>query len=202
MLLRTHHLLVPSARIKTANLAPARPPPILTATLPRVILIIGLFALLPGCAQQTLTVTSDPPGAVVILNDQEVGRTPFTRDFTWYGPYDVIIRRDGYETIKTCQDMRSPFYMQPPLDLFAEMAGTHDHHNWHFKMHPMATQPSEPALLARADQMHGILQSSDFTRAASQPTTRSTTKSSTRPSKHPATSPATAPTIAPAPTIP
>ncbi|MGZ3388170.1 MAG: PEGA domain-containing protein, partial [Isosphaeraceae bacterium] len=51
----------------------------------------GLF-LVPGCVEQTMTIQSDPPGALVYMNDQELGRTPLTKDFTWYGDYDVQVR--------------------------------------------------------------------------------------------------------------
>ncbi len=51
-----------------------------------------------GCVQRQLTVTTDPPGTLVHLNGQEFGRTPVTRDFTWYGTYDVELRKEGYET--------------------------------------------------------------------------------------------------------
>jgi hypothetical protein len=35
-----------------------------------------------GCVQRTMRVDSNPPGAIVWMNDQEIGRTPLERDFT------------------------------------------------------------------------------------------------------------------------
>src|SRR5262245_38992736 len=63
---------------------------------------IGLIlsaVLLAGCVRRTMTIESDPPGALVYMNNQEVGRTPVTREFIWYGFYDVQLRRDGYKTL-------------------------------------------------------------------------------------------------------
>ena len=63
--------------------------------------LILLMAALGGCVERTMTFQSNPPGALVYVNNQEIGRTPMRRDFTWYGNYDVVLRKDGYETLKT-----------------------------------------------------------------------------------------------------
>ena len=49
-----------------------------------------------GCGvERTLQIESDPPGALVTLNGNEVGRTPTRKEFVWYGTYDVQLRRRG-----------------------------------------------------------------------------------------------------------
>ncbi len=45
--------------------------------------VVNLFAA--GCVQRTITITSDPPGALVWLNDREIGRTPLDVNFVYYG---------------------------------------------------------------------------------------------------------------------
>jgi len=42
-------------------------------------------------------------------------------DFTWYGRYDVEIRKDGYDTLKTPQMVKAPWWGWVPFDLFAEL---------------------------------------------------------------------------------
>ncbi len=42
-----------------------------------------------GCVERTVTITSEPDNALVYLNDEEIGRTPVTVSFTFYGVYDV-----------------------------------------------------------------------------------------------------------------
>ena len=61
---------------------------------------LGATALLgAGCGvERTLQVNSDPPGALVSLNGEEVGRTPMRKMFLWYGTYDLELRKDGYLT--------------------------------------------------------------------------------------------------------
>jgi len=47
-----------------------------------------------GCVERKLTIGSDPSGALVTLNDVEIGRTPVTVPFTWYGDYDIVLRHE------------------------------------------------------------------------------------------------------------
>ena len=149
--------------------------------MPRRTSICLLVLLFTGCVEQTLTIQSDPPGALVYLNDQEVGRTPFTRNFTWYGDYDVEVRKDGYETIKTHQMIKTPLYLWPPFDLIAELQPTHvvDRRELFYKMQPEPLTPPEPGpVMSRAEELRSQLESSKLTRT---PTTKPTSHPTTHP---------------------
>jgi hypothetical protein len=50
-------------------------------------------------AQRTVDITSDPL-VLVYLNGEEIGRTPLRYDFIWYSDYDVVLRKDDYETLR------------------------------------------------------------------------------------------------------
>ena len=172
---------------------------------------LGLFLVLicGGCAkvQRTISINSDPPGAVLIMNDQEVGRTPITRDFIWYGWYDVVLRKEGYKTLKTRAKVIAPPWQWPPFDLAAEFspARLKDRHKLMFTLEPEEEVPSNDEMLGRADQMRAQLESSQFTRnpstrAVTQPWTTgpATTQATTAPSTEPSTTQATpAPTTQP-----
>jgi hypothetical protein len=100
---------------------------------PRRNIAVGLLAALAamGCVERTVRIQSDPPGAVVVVNDEEVGVTPAKFSFLWYGDYEVILRKAGYETLKTNYRLDPPWYQIPPLDLITEtlVPGTiHDDH--------------------------------------------------------------------------
>ena len=132
---------------------------------------------LSGCVQRTMYVNSEPPGAIVYMNDQEVGRTPLQRDFTWYGTYDVQVRKEGYETLSTKSRVIAPWWQWPPIDLIAEFMPWRptDHQRLFYHLDesaPGAANPSE--ILANAEQMRGMLMSSEHTRS---PATRPTTQS-------------------------
>ena len=73
-----------------------------------------------GCVERTARIRTDPPGALVTVNDEEVGVSPVRFSFLWYGDYDLIIRKPGYQTLKTHYRLDPPWYQWPPFDLVAE----------------------------------------------------------------------------------
>ncbi len=85
--------------------------------------MVGLTAavVLTGCVRRTLTIETEPQGAVVTLNDEQIGPTPVSRDFTWYGDYDVVIRKAGHQTLHTNIVVKPPWYQLPPFDFFADV---------------------------------------------------------------------------------
>jgi hypothetical protein len=107
-------------------------------------ILLGLLVL-TGCVERLITVRTQPPGAVVWLNGAEAGMTPVTVPFTWYGNYEVVIRKDGYQTIKTARRADAPFYEWPPLDLVSECLlpfTLTDHHQWDYSLNPQI--PTDP----------------------------------------------------------
>ena len=90
----------------------------------RLALLIPLLAAAGGCVERTLTITSEPSGALVEVNGEEFGRTPVTRDFTYYGKFDVTLRKEGYETLKEARWVVAPWWQVPPFDFAAELSPT------------------------------------------------------------------------------
>jgi hypothetical protein len=130
-----------------------------TAMIPRlaVTLILACLPLLAGgCAQRTITVTSEPAGALVWLNDQEVGRTPVTVPFTFYGTYDVRLEADGHEALWTQRRLAGPLWELPGPDLIGEALGFQSHHVWHFVLDEQRP-PDEQAIIDRALQMRASI---------------------------------------------
>lgn len=106
-----------------------------------------------GCVRRSLTIQTEPAGALVYLNDEEVGQSPVTTDFTWYGDYDLIVRLDGYETLSTHFVVKRPWYQAPPIDFFAEVLWPRhivDKHHFQFDLTP-ATPPDRAELVDRAN---------------------------------------------------
>ncbi len=112
-------------------------------------------ALLSGCVERELTITSEPAGALVFVSDREMGRTPVTFSFTWYGDYDVILRdKKGYKTLNTHAAINPPWYEVPPLDLLSHIAPWtyHDKRFLHYKLEKLEP-PSDEELIKQADEM-------------------------------------------------
>jgi len=115
--------------------------------------------LLSGCVKRTLLIESDPPGALVYLNDEEVGRTPVTVPFTWYGTYDVRLEMAGYRTLHTEQELAQPWWEHPGPDLFAEMVpDKRVERQWSFALAPAtpADEVDTDELLDHAAQMREL----------------------------------------------
>ena len=117
--------------------------------------IIVLLLTFVGCVERTITVRTNPPGALVTINEVEKGRSPVTFDFTWYGDYRVLIESPEYETLETHRLTEAPIYQWPVLDFVSEVLlpfNFHDHHDWHFTLSPRA--PVDPdALIDRAKDL-------------------------------------------------
>ena len=101
--------------------------------------------VLSGCVQRKIRVTSTPPGARVILNDQEIGHTPVETRFTFYGGYDVQLIKPGYEHIHELRKAEAPVHEYPVVDFVATAAPTNISHTieWHFDLTPVP-EASDP----------------------------------------------------------
>lgn len=119
-----------------------------------------LPVLAGGCVRRTLNIQSNPSGALVYLNGREAGRTPMTREFTWYGDYDVQLRKEGYETLKTHANIVAPIWQWVPFDLIFVILPIpmHDDRQLSYTLQP-STQPADPeGLIERARQLQGRLE--------------------------------------------
>ena len=123
---------------------------------------IGLIAsaVLCGCVERKLTINTEPPGALVVLNDEEIGESPVTIAFNWYGDYCVRISKEGFQTLDTHQELEGPWYDDFPFDFFAQIVSPKrivDSYEWTFELSPM--QPvSRDELIRTAEQMKDRVQ--------------------------------------------
>lgn len=146
--------------------------------------------------ERKLTLTSEPAGALVYMNEKEIGRTPLQTDFIWYGKYDVQVRKEGYQTFDHPQTLKAPWWQIPPIDLFAELMPWHptDRQALHFKLTPRpATEPSPDELVSAANTLRPQLEN---TRVPSTQPVAGT--AATRPSGQSGGAIVTTPTVQPA----
>ena len=123
----------------------------MTGTMKKTMLIAVLVSMC-GCVDREMTITSEPSGARVEISGLDVGTTPLRKNFTWYGVYDVVISKDGYETRRIAQNVPLPSNQIPPLDLFLELwpATIYDRHAFHYRLEP-AKIPTREQLVRQAD---------------------------------------------------
>ena len=97
---------------------PARRPP---ARVALACAAAGLVAL-NGCqsVHRRLTVQSDPPGALVLVDGKRVGFTPASVSFDYYGTREITLVKDGFETERFLQPIAPPAYQVPPVDFVSD----------------------------------------------------------------------------------
>ncbi|WP_432798913.1 PEGA domain-containing protein [Poriferisphaera sp. WC338] len=120
------------------------------------LMVFGLLLGVGGCVKRKINISSAPEGALVYLNDQEVGRTPLDVGFTFYGTYDVRIEKQGYQPLWTTAKTDAPWWEFPGPDFFAEiMPGTKEVNiDWHFELTKTTEEHENPdTLLEHAEQM-------------------------------------------------
>jgi hypothetical protein len=126
-----------------------------------LMLILALIpALLGGCVERRLTINTTPQGATVVLNDQEVGTSPVTVPFNWYGDYWVRVSKDGYETLDTHRDLKAPLHDYFPFDSFAQIlypGRIVDSYEWSFEL-AVKEYPPREALIENAQSLRNDLE--------------------------------------------
>lgn len=122
-----------------------------------VLLVIFFVStvFLAGCVERTLTIATQPPEAIVVLNDEEIGTSPVTVSFNWYGDYNVRIAKEGFETLKTHRKLEGPWYDKFPFDFFAQVLNPkriRDSYEWTFELEPQKETTREE-LIKNAQQL-------------------------------------------------
>ena len=122
-----------------------------------------------GCVERKMTIGSEPSGAILTLNGVEVGRTPVTVPFTWYGDYDVVLRYEQnvgtpekpemkYYFLQTHQRITAAPSQWVGIDLISELVPwtVTDEKHLMFVIPPVS-QPMDAELLLRAAELKGRL---------------------------------------------
>ncbi len=95
--------------------------------------------ILCGCVERKLTINTVPQGALVVLNDEEIGESPVTVNFNWYGDYYIRISKEDCETLNTHRKLKAPWYDHFPWDFFAQIVNPNrivDWYEWSFELEP------------------------------------------------------------------
>ncbi len=120
-----------------------------------VLALLCLLAVGPGCVQRRLTIRSSPPGALVYIDDYEIGTTPCSTDYIYYGTRKFRLVRDGYETLVLEQRIPPPWYQYFPLDFVSENVWPgeiRDERTLNFQLVPQRISPSGE-VLGRAENL-------------------------------------------------
>ena len=120
------------------------------------VMAISLIAvlILAGCVERRLTINTQPQGALVVLNDEQIGTSPVTVSFEWYGDYNVRITKEDFETLKTHRKLKAPWYDNFPFDSFTMLnpKRTVDSYEWTFELEPKK-QIGREELIQNAEEL-------------------------------------------------
>ncbi len=108
-----------------------------------------------GCVQRRMMIRSNPPGARVYVDDYDIGDTPVSANFTYYGTRKIRLVKDGYETLTVMQKFSTPWYEIVPLDFISENfvpGKISDHRVLDYQLRPQMVIPTDQ-LQARAEEL-------------------------------------------------
>jgi hypothetical protein len=111
-----------------------------------------------------MTIRTNPPGALVYVDDYQIGTTPISTDFIYYGTRRIRLVKDGYETLTVMQEVPSPWYQITPLDFVTENlipGEIRDQRTFHYQLTPQMVVPTEQ-LLSRAENLRRGISSVGF----------------------------------------
>jgi len=120
-----------------------------------LVLTFASFGAFSGCVERRYTIRSNPPGALAIVNDEEIGPTPVSRSFTYYGDREVTLMLDGYKTQTIIQPIKAPWWDNLLTEFFTENLVPYtlrDERDFTYQMTP-ATVPSQEDLVNRGQDL-------------------------------------------------
>jgi len=126
-------------------------------------LVWVLFALISsGCVERRYTIRTNPPGALAYVNGEEIGTTPVSRSFTYYGDREITLVQDGFETQRIVQPVKAPWWDNLLTEFVSENLipwTMRDERDMTFQMVPNQDVP-DAMLTQRAEEMRAASQGS------------------------------------------
>ena len=123
-----------------------------------ILLVASVLGIAPGCVERRYTLRTNPPGALAIVNDEEIGPTPVSRNHTFYGDRKITFVLDGYETKTVVQPMKAPWYDNLFTEFFTENLIPYtfrDERVYTYDLTPYQ-QPTIESLQGRAEELRAV----------------------------------------------
>jgi len=124
-----------------------------------LILTLGLIpVILCGCVERELFLKTDPPGALVCIDGKNVGQTPVSIPFYYYGHRKIEFRLKNYKAEQVLLELDPPWYQVFPLDFMFDLlwpATLNDVHSYEFELVQWKPEnlDDQKAILDRAQLM-------------------------------------------------
>jgi hypothetical protein len=125
----------------------------------QVALLAAGLATSACTTKHSLMIESDPPGALVRLDERVLGRTPLEAPFKHCGRRRITLYLPGYMPYSETLYLKQPWYATFPIDLITEILiplGLQDRHEFSCTLQPDETDAQQEqfgALLRRAQSL-------------------------------------------------
>ena len=120
-----------------------------------LVVVLLVLTFTSGCVQRRLIVRSQPEGARVTIDNQVVGHTPVPVPYTYHGTRQIMLEKDGYQTVNVKQRIRPRWYDRFPVSFFSNnfaFREIRDERVLDFELQPKM-QVDENQLLDRANNL-------------------------------------------------
>lgn len=117
--------------------------------------ILATVLFTTGCVERRMTIRSVPGNALVLLDGREIGFTPVSVPFDYYGDRQIRLVKDGYESRTVNQTIAAPWYQWWGVDFVSEVLlpmRIRDERNYVYELTPSMMVPNEE-LLGRAEDV-------------------------------------------------
>ncbi len=109
------------------------------------ILLLAGIGLFSGCVERRYTIRTDPPGATVVVNGEEIGPAPASKSFVYYGDRQISLILDGYQTQTVIQPINAPWWDNLFTEFFTENFlpySLRDEREFKYQMVPAQSPPA------------------------------------------------------------
>ena len=127
---------------------------------PAAVLLLAGIGLISGCVERRYTIRTDPPGATVIVNGEEIGPSPASKSFVYYGDREITLMLDGYATKTVIQPINAPWWDNFLTEFFTENVipvSMRDEREFKYQLVP-AESPRQDELRDRAEGLRSEAQ--------------------------------------------
>jgi hypothetical protein len=124
------------------------------------ILVLAGLGALSGCVERRYTIRTNPPGAQVVVNGQELGPSPVSAPFTFYGDREITLIKEGFQRQTIIQPIRAPWWDNLLTEFFTENFIPYtfrDERVFDYQLAP-ATLPETNDLLGRGEALRAQAQ--------------------------------------------
>lgn len=111
-----------------------------------------------GCVERRMTIRTNVDsqgGALVSIDDQEVGYSPVSTGFTYYADREIRLIKDGHETVTLIQPVEAPWWDSLLVEFFVENLWpftVRDDREFRYELPPTA-QVSTGEVIQRGQQL-------------------------------------------------